>query len=598
MIDRQRLALPFAALPALVLAACGAPQDDSPGQAEPLAEAMEDETASGDLTLEAARREGVREAMVAAAHPLAVEAGLESLRAGGDAVDAAIAIQAVLGLVEPQSSGLGGGAFMVRYDAGTGAMTVYDGRETAPASVDEDLFLNDAGEPLGFVEAWTSGRSVGVPGVVAMLAMAHDDHGALDWSAGFDEAQRLATEGFAVSPRLASLTERIKGFTPLSERPDTGAYFYRADGEPHEVGDVLTNPAYADTAAAIAQDWRNFYTGEIAEGVVEAARLEPLPGAITLGDIEAYEPLKREAVCTPYRSYRICSAPPPSSGAVAVGQLLSLLEPFDMAAHGPDTVQGWHIFIEASRLAYADRDAYVGDPAFAEVPTSGLLDPDYLQARAALIDPDAAIGAAGAGTPPGAPDRVEDASDDAPGTSHFVVVDAEGDVVSMTTTVESPFGSNRMAHGFLLNNQLTDFAFEARDDQGRLRPNAVAPGKRPRSSMSPVIVLDEDGEFVLATGSPGGNSIIAYTAKSLVAMLDWGLAPDQAAALPNVVARGDVVRLEDGFDEDIAAALRDLGHTVEGGRGENSGLHIVRVTPEGGLNGAADPRRDGVAKAP
>ena len=598
MIHRTPLALRFALLAALMPAACDAPQDDAPGQAQPLAEAMEEETASGDLTLEDARRERAREAMVAAAHPLAVEAGLESLRAGGDAVDAAVAVQAVLGLVEPQSSGLGGGAFMVRYDAQTGAMTVYDGRETAPAGVDEDLFLNQDGEPLGFVEAWTSGRSVGAPGVVAMLAAAHADHGALDWAAGFDEAGRLAREGFAVSPRLANLTERIQGFTPLSERPDTRAYFYGEDGEPHEVGDVLTNPAYAETAAAIAEDWRNFYTGEIAQGIVEAARLEPLPGAITLADIEAYEPLKREAVCTPYRAYRICSAPPPSSGAVAVGQLMSLLEPFDMAAHGPETARGWHLFIEASRLAYADRDAYVGDPAYADVPTQGLIDRDYVATRAALIDPARAMPTARPGTPPGAPDTVEDASDDAPGTSHFVVVDADGDVVSMTTTVESPFGSNRMTGGFLLNNQLTDFAFEARDEAGRLRPNAVAPGKRPRSSMSPVIVLDEAGDFVLATGSPGGNSIIAYTAKSLVAMLDWGLSPDEAAALPNVVARGDVVRLEDGFDEAIADALRDLGHTIEGGRGENSGLHIVRVTAEGGLDGAADPRRDGVAKAP
>ena len=308
--------------------------------------------------------------------------------------------------------------------------------------------------------------------------------------------------------------------------------------------------------------------------------------------------MKREAVCTPYRAYQICSAPPPSSGAVAVGQIMGLLERFDMAAQGPDTVEGWHLFIEASRLGYADRDAWVGDPAYADVPSEGLIDPDYVETRAALIDPDQAMETAEAGTPPGAPDLIEDASDDAPGTSHFVVVDADGDVVSMTTTVESPFGSNRMTHGFLLNNQLTDFAFDARDDQGRLRPNAVEPGKRPRSSMSPVIVLDENGEFVLATGSPGGNSIIAYTAKSLVAMLDWGLGPEEAAALPNVVARGDVVRLEDGFDEEIADALRGLGHTIEGGRGENSGLHIVRVTEDGALEGAADPRRDGVAKAP
>ncbi|TGY90042.1 gamma-glutamyltransferase [Marinicauda algicola] len=536
-----------------------------------------------------------REAMIAAAHPLAVEAGLDAIRSGGGAVDAAIAVQAVLGLVEPQSSGIGGGAFMVHYDAQTQTLTVYDGRETAPAGITETLFLDEAGEPLSFMTAWQSGRSTGVPGVIAMLAMAHEEHGMRPWAEGFADAERLAEEGFAVPPRLSQLAGRVADYTAIDERGPSAQYLFTDAGEAVETGTVLTNPAYAQAMRLVAQDWRNFYTGEIAQGIVETAREEPLPGLITLEDLESYEPLKREALCTPYRDVRICSAPPPASGGVAVGAIMAMLENFDMAAYGPDTATGWHLFIEASRLAYADRDRYVGDPAYADVPTQGLLDEAYLNERARLIAMDRAMESVSAGTPPGAPQAPEDASDDAPGTSHFTIVDTEGDVVSMTTTVESAFGNTRMTpHGFFLNNQMTDFAFAPRDEAGNLRPNAPAPGKRPRSSMSPTIVLDPEGEFLLATGSPGGNSIIAYTAKSLVAMLDWGLTPGQAASLPNVVARGDSVAIETGFDETLLEDLREMGHAIEAGRGENSGIHIVRVS-DGGYVGAADPRRDGAA---
>lgn len=535
-----------------------------------------------------------RDAMVAAAHPLAVEAGLEALRSGGDAVDAAIAIQTVLGLVEPQSSGIGGGAFMVRYDAGEKSLTVYDGRETAPAAATEALFLDADGEPLAYLEAWQSGRSTGVPGVIAMLHMAHAEHGQLDWADGFGNAIGLAEEGFAVPPRLHDALARVKTHTRLDEREPSASYFYDAEGEAWPVGTVLTNPRYAAMLNAVAEDWRRFYTGDIAQGIVDTAREEPLPGLITMEDMASYEPLRREALCTPYRTWQICSAPPPSSGGVAVGGIMAMLENFDMSAHGPDTATGWHLFIEASRLAYADRDRYVGDPAFSDVPTEGLLDEAYLNARAALISMDSAIATVSAGTPPGAGETPQDTSDDAPGTSHFVVVDSDGDVVSMTTTVESVFGNNRMTeHGFLLNNQLTDFARDPRDEAGDLRPNAPAGGKRPRSSMSPAIVLDRDGQFVLATGSPGGSSIIAYTAKSLVGMLDWGLTPDQATRLPNVVARGDGASIEAGFDPGLIDELRAMGHTIEAGRGETSGIHIVRVS-DGGYLGAADPRRDGV----
>ena len=536
--------------------------------------------------------------MVAAAHPAAVEAGLESLRAGGDAVDAAIAVQAVLSLVEPQSSGIGGGAFMVRHDARSGETIVYDGRETAPSQISEDMFIGEDGEPLGFVEAWRSGLSTGAPGVIAMFAKAHDEHGARPWAEAFGPAIALAENGFEVAPRLNDLAARMAQFTDIEETGAAADYLFNDAGQAYPVGHVLTNPAYAQTLQAVAEDWRNFYTGEIAEAIVGAVSESPRPGALSLEDLRDYEPNRHEALCSGYRGYTVCSAPPPSSGGVAIGMILGILERFPLAQSGADTADGWHLFIEASRLAYADRDHYVGDPAFADVPSQGLLDGVYLSERAGLIDLDQAIGEVRHGVPPGAPQTADDVTDDAPGTSHFVVVDADGDVVSMTTSVESPFGSGRMAGGFFLNNQLTDFAFEARGEAGQLRPNAAAPGKRPRSSMSPTIVLDGDGQFVLATGSPGGNSIIAYTAKTLIAMLDWAMSPQQAADLPNVVARGDIVRIEEGFDPELIETLRARGFEIEGGRGENSGVHIVRVGEDGALVGAADPRRDGTVGRP
>ncbi len=537
--------------------------------------------------------------MVAAANPDAVEAGLAALRAGGDAVDAAIAVQTVLSLVEPQSSGIGGGAFMVHYDASTGEVNVYNGRERAPMGADENLFINpETGQPYPYVEAWRSGLSTGAPGAVAMLHMAHADHGQLDWADNFSFAIDLAENGFEVAPRLNSISQRMAGFTDMEETGVAAGYLFDETGEAWPVGHVLTNPDYADSLRLIAADWRNFYEGDLARAIVAAVNEAPRPGYLSEEDLAAYEPVKVSALCSPYRGYQICSAPPPASGGIAVGAILGMLEQFDMSANGPETADGWALFIEASRLAYADRDHYVGDTDFVDVPVEGLLDRDYLASRAQLINPQQAIAEVSHGTPPGAEDRPEDATDDRPGTSHFVVVDADGDVVSMTTTVESPFGSGRMVGGFFLNNQLTDFSFVARDEEGRLLPNAVQPGKRPRSSMSPTIVLDANGDFELATGSPGGNSIIAYTAKSLVGMLDWGLSPEDAAALPNVVARGDTVNIEEGFDEAIMAELRDRGFTIQGGRGENSGIHIVRELEDGTLIGAADPRRDGIAARP
>ncbi|GGG92274.1 gamma-glutamyltransferase [Glycocaulis albus] len=547
----------------------------------------------------AAPAAGSEEAMVSAAHPLAVEAGLEALRRGGDAVDAAIAVQMVLGLVEPQSSGLGGGAFMVRYDAQTGAVTVYDGRETAPAAATEEYWLDGNGDPLGFVDAWQSGRSTGVPGAVAMLAMAHEEHGRLDWSAGFEAGIEIAEAGFPISGRTHSQATRVAQISQLSRREPARSYFYDEEGNAHPEGFIRTNPAYAGTLRQIAADWRNFYTGEIAAQIVALAGDEPRGGVLTLEDLASYEPVRREALCMPYRIYRVCSAPPPSSGAVALGAIMGMLEGFEMSAFGPDTVEGWHFFIEASRLAYADRDQYVGDPAFADVPVDGLIDHGYLTERRRLISPSGVIAEASHGTPPGAPELMPDSAPDNRGTSHFSIRDTFGNVVSMTSTVEAFFGNNRMTEGgFLLNNQLTDFSFLPRNADGQTHPNAPAGGKRPRSSMSPAIVLDAEGDFLLATGSPGGASIIAYTAKTLVAMLDWGLTPQEAIELPNVVARGDVVRIESGFDAELLKGLRALGHDIRGEQGENSGLHIIRMTADGTLEGGADPRRDGVARQP
>lgn len=538
-------------------------------------------------------------AMVAAANPLAVEAGLEALRNGGDAVDAAIAVQAVLGLVEPQSSGLGGGAFMLYYDAQTGELTAYDGREKAPAAAGPDLFIDpETGEPLSFFDAIFSGHSVGAPGAVAMLAMAHGDHGTLDWADGFTAATDLAENGFEVSPRLHNLIAGVAPRTPLDEWEATRDYFFTDEGEALPVGHVLRNPDYAATTRALAEDWRNLYTGRIAEEIVAAVQAGPRPGTLTLEDLANYEPVRREAICRDYREWSVCGMPPPASGGVSVNEILGLLEPYDMSQTGPDTVEGWRRFIEASRLAYADRDAYIGDPDFVFVPSDGLLDTDYIATRSALIDRDTAIERAVPGIPEGVDAPGADATADVPGTSHFVIVDSDGDVVSMTTTVESIFGSHRMAGGFLLNNQLTDFSRDPRDAEGRLVPNAPDGGKRPRSSMSPTIVFDAEGNFELATGSPGGSSIIGYVAKSLVGMLDWDLTPQDAVALPNVVARGDTVRIEDGMPAEVLEGLRELGFTLDANRGENSGLHAVRRLEDGSLTGGADPRREGAALEP
>ena len=552
--------------------------------------------------------------MVAAANPLAAQAGADILAAGGSAVDAAVAVQAVLGLVEPQSSGLGGGAFLVLHDPKTDETWTYDGRETAPAAATPELFLDDDGNRLRYFDGIASGRSTGVPGAMAMLGEAHADYGRLDWSVTLDPAVQLATDGFAVSPRMAGLVKRMGAF--VLPRDDNARDYFFVDGDPERPlpeGYVRDNPAYADTLRALQADPRALLSGPIAQAIIDKTREAPLPGSLTLADMAAYQPVKKPALCSTYRGYRLCGAPPPSSGGVGVQAILGLLEGYDMTAIGP-TVEGWHLFIEASQLAYADRDLYVADPEFVDVPSQAMLAKPYLQSRAALIRKDAALGDYSAGDPTGTRPG-DDATAEVPGTSHFTVVDGNGLVVSMTTTVEAPFGSQRMVGGFMLNNQLTDFSFAPVDADGRPVANRVEPGKRQRSSMAPHIVFAPDGSLAFTTGSPGGNAILAYTAKSAVGLIDWGLSPQAAIELPNVIARNGTVRLEArdlpaedtdevqrdgpakefGMDGAVIDGLEALGHEVVRSRGEISGLHIIARAPDGTLSGGADPRREGVA---
>jgi gamma-glutamyltranspeptidase / glutathione hydrolase len=538
-------------------------------------------------------REGVAEqAMVSAANPHAVRAGLAVLRRGGSAVDAAVAVQATLGLVEPQSSGLGGGAFMVVYDGKSREVWGYDGRETAPAGAAPDMFLEADGKPTPFAKAVLSGRATGVPGAVPMLAMAQKRHGRLPWRSLFCYAEELAERGFTVSPRLASM---ISSRAPQASQPDARRYF-SIDGRPMRARDRLANPAYARTLRQIAaKGAEGLLEGRVGAAIIARVREEPMPGALSERDLRRYRPKVQEAICGPYRAYLICSVGPPSSGAALI-QGMMLLERTDIAARGPADPQSWFLFIQASRLMYADRDHYFGDPAFVTVPVGGLLDPAYVAQRAKLIG-ERATAAPQPGLPKGAPQSGEGATREPAGTSHFVVVDRWGTVVSMTTTVESIFGSGRMVEGVFLNNQMTDFSFVPTDAHGRAVANAVAPGKRPRSSMSPVIVLDRQGRFVAAVGSPGGNSIPAYVMKTLVGVLDWKLTMQQAIELPNVVARGDSMAAEvERFAPGVVEALSAKGLQLRPfGAQEVSGIHGI-MARGGRLEGGADPRREGLAR--
>ena len=530
------------------------------------------------------------EPFVIAANPLAAKAGQDVLQRGGSAIDAAIAVQAMLSLVEPQSSGVGGGAFLTYYDGVSGKLTVYDGRETAPAQASPTMFLGPDGKPIGFRDAVVSGRATGVPGAVAMLALVHDEHGTLEWNSLFGAAERTAEQGFVISPRLG----RFLGMgVPQLATPDASAYFSGADGQRLTTGDRLKNPDYADFMRRLAAGGPDaLYRGSTAAKIVAKTRSAPLEGRMTMADLAGYTPVKREALCHPYRVYRVCVPPPPSSG-VAMLQLLAMLEKTDIATRGPGDPQAWFLFAEASRLMYADRDQYVADPAFVSVPVEGLLDPAYVASRAALIG-DTASAPPKAGSPPGAVQVGVDHTMEPAGTSHFIVRDGQGNVVSITTTVESIFGTGRMVDGFFLNNQLTDFSFSPVDAEGHPAANAVAPGKRPRSSMTPTILLDSDGKFAGAIGSAGGNSILAYVAKSLVGAIDWDLSMQQALALPNLVARGAAIGGEvDEFAPGVVAGLAARGIDLKPGQGEDSGVHAVMIR-NGKVDGGFDPRREGV----
>jgi gamma-glutamyltranspeptidase/glutathione hydrolase len=571
--------------------------------------------------------------MVVTANPLASKAGCEVLRDGGSAVDAAVAVQMVLGLVEPQSSGLGGGAFMLHYDAATKTVTSYDGRETAPATATEnDLrWVSDADRTAPLPNARASGRSIGTPGAVRMLALAHGEHGKLPWAGLFQPGIDLATNGFKISGRMA---EAIAGArTNFARDAEASATYLKADGSPRLLGETFTLPAYAETLRAIASGGADaLYTGAIAQDVVAkigatvGANGAPItPGRTTLADLAAYQAKKRPAVCTTYRStHVVCGMGPPSSGGIAVAQTLGILETFDLTGlkptaldgeGGKPTVMGVHLVSEANRLAYADRDKYVADTDFVALPGgswTAMLDKNYLRGRADLISFSRSMGTALPGdfgaVPLGVGGPVPEA-----GTTHMTIVDKRGNVVSMTTTVESGFGSWHMARGFILNNQLTDFNVAPTDAGGVPIANRVQAGKRPRSSMAPTLVFKQAadgsmGEFVMGTGSPGGATIIQFVVKTLVGVIDWGLDAQQAtsmvdfgagnSATTNVgIEHPNIVSTNSGADDPLIRGLRALGHTVTGTTAQSSGIStIVRITRDGqpAWAGGADPRREGL----
>lgn len=530
--------------------------------------------------------------MVSSAHPLASEAGHAVLEAGGTAMDAAVAVQFMLNLVEPESSGIGGGAFLLYWDADEKKLLTYDGREKAPASATPEYFFGDNGEPMKWSQARPGGLSVGVPGTLKLLETAHQAHGTKNWTSLLQPTIKQAREGFIINTKLA---KSIVGATEngLTLFDTTAEYFFNEDGSPKTEGTLLTNDEFADTLTLIAASGSEpFYNGAIAESIVKAVQTETNTGQLTLDDLAAYEVIERDPVCFAYRAFEVCGMGPPTSGGLTMGQMLTILSSYDLPAMGPGA-ESWHLYIEAAKLAYADRGMYMADSDFVDMP-EGLLNTSYLAQRAALIDPEKTMGKATAGTPPWDEAKLfsPDTQIEKPGTSHFSIADSYGNRLSMTTTIESGFGSRVMTRGFLLNNELTDFSFKPEKD-GKPVANRVEGSKRPRSSMSPTIVM-QNGEPVLLTGSPGGSRIINYVTQSVIAILDWGMDPQDALAMPHVVNRNGKTDVEEGTDaENLIPQLKALGHEVNV-RALTSGLHSILIEGEH-LYGAADPRRSGVA---
>ncbi|WP_116472888.1 gamma-glutamyltransferase [Zobellella maritima] len=531
--------------------------------------------------------------MVVSANPYASRAGLAILADGGSAVDAMIAVQAVLTLVEPQSSGIGGGAFLVHWHAEQQQLTTLDGRENAPLAAGPDLFLNEHGQPLSFFDAVVGGRSVGTPGTVRLLWEAHQRFGTLPWRQLFMPAIELALRGFEVSPRLSRLIEGDREY--LSRDPEARAYFFHDDGRPLQPGEQKTNPALAAILTRISIEGPSaFYRGDTPRAIVDKVRNAARPGTLALADFANYRVKERPAVCAPYRQYQICGMGPPSSGAVTLGQILGILSHFELATLGPTTPESWRLIADASRLAFADRGLYLADSDFVPVPVAGLLDPEYLAGRARLLKlTDTALTDVQPGLPPPLDRRPSpDQSIEFPSTSHISIRDAAGNALSMTSTIESGFGSRLMVQGFLLNNELTDFSFVPEQD-GRPVANRVAPGKRPRSSMAPTIVL-YNNQPLLIIGSPGGSRIIGYVLQSLINVLDWGMDIQEAIHQPHILHRGGSLEIEQGsLGQALLPAMKQLGFDTQLTE-LNSGTHAIMITPAG-LTASADPRREGVA---
>ncbi|PSB61951.1 gamma-glutamyltranspeptidase [Chroococcidiopsis cubana SAG 39.79] len=532
--------------------------------------------------------------MAVVAHPLAAAAGSDILRRGGSAVDAAIAIQMVLGLVEPQYSGIGGGAFLTYYDAKRKQVRTYDGRETAPAAARPDRFLNADGKPLQFYDAVVGGKSVGVPGVVRMLEMVHKAHGKLPWRELFQPAIQLAQQGFPISPLLYDRLSKEKYLPSLEP---ARSYFYQADGTPKPVGTILVNRPYAEVLSRIANSGADaFYQGEIARDIANTVQKATVAGDLTTDDLATYQAKERSPVCGVYRVYKVCSMGPPSSGGLTVLQILGMLENFQLSTLKPESSQAAHLFAEAGRLAFADRGLYMADADFVPVPVNELIDPEYLNNRAKLINPQRALTDAEPGELR-SPQKLVWGQDNAiefPSTSHTTIVDRNGNSVSMTTSIEDTFGSRLMVRGFLLNNQLTDFSFSPTTPDGKAIANRVEARKRPRSSMAPTMVFDRQGKLVMAVGSAGGARIINYVAQALIAVLGWNLDSQQAVSLPHYGNRDGATELEANTNlVNLQQSLEAIGHSVQIVE-QISGSHAI-VRTEKGLVGGADPRREGIA---